>query len=137
MKLGWNDIWMRLAHDIASRSNDPRLKVGCVIVTSDNETVLSLGYNGDEIGGNNKPDSVEPGKSGFIHAETNCIAKMNYSDQRSRKLYLTHSPCSVCARLIVNAKIEKVIYCNDYRDTKGLDILRDRGIIIEHCMFWE
>ena len=51
MKLKWDDIWMKLACDIASRSNDPRLKVGGVIVTSDNESVLSIGYNGDEKGG--------------------------------------------------------------------------------------
>ena len=91
-----------------------------------------FGYNGDERGGANKPDSLEIGKSNFIHAEVNAVTKMNYSDPRSRKIYLTHSPCIVCAKLMVNAKISKVIYSNEYRDTKGLDILRSHGIVCEH-----
>jgi len=134
MKITWNEIWMNLAKNIATRSSDPRLKVGAVIVTSDNESVLSLGYNGDEKGGTNKPDSNEPGKSGFIHAEVNAICKMNYTDPKPRKIYLTDSPCAVCARLIVNANIEKVIYHNEYRDRTGLDILRDRGIMVERML---
>lgn len=68
----WDYIWMTLAKNIANKkSKDPRLQVGCVIVACNNECVLSLGYNGDEKGGTNKPDSLEPGKSGFIHAEIN------------------------------------------------------------------
>lgn len=137
MKRKWDDIWMNLAHDIATRSNDPRLKVGAVIVTSNNESVLSIGYNGDEKGGKNKPDSLEPGKSNFIHAEVNAIAKMNYSDPRPRTIYLTDSPCIVCAKLIVNAGIERVVYHNEYRDRTGLDILRDRGIVAEQIDGWD
>jgi dCMP deaminase len=136
-KLSWDYIWMELAHNIASRSNDPRLKVGAVIVTQDNECILSIGYNGDEKGGKNCPDSLEPGKSNFIHAEVNAIAKMNYADPRPRKLYLTHSPCVVCCKLIVNANIEEVIWCEEYRDQLGLDILKDRGIIVRCCERWE
>lgn len=137
IKLSWDQIWMELAHNISSRSNDPRMKVGTVIVTSDNESVLSIGYNGDEKGGKNQPDSNEPGKTNFIHAEVNAIAKMNYSDPRSRKLYLTHCPCVICSRLIVNAKINEVIWCEEYRDKSGLDILRDRGIVVRQCDRWE
>lgn len=45
----WDDIWMTLAKNIADKkSKDLRLQVGCVIITQDNENVLSLGYNGDE-----------------------------------------------------------------------------------------
>ena len=131
LKPPWNEVWMNLTKDIALRSNDSTLKVGAVIVTSDNETVLSLGYNGDEKGGDNKRDSSLPGQSNFIHAEVNAICKMNYSDPRPRKIYLTHSPCVVCSRLIVNAKIEKVIYLEKYREHQGLDILEKRGIVCE------
>ena len=42
MRLSWNEIWMGLVEDIATKSHDPRLKVAAVIVTSDNETVLSI-----------------------------------------------------------------------------------------------
>lgn len=127
----WDDIWMSLTTHIAQRSRDPRLKVGSVIVTEDNTTVLAIGYNGDEQGGSNQPDSLEPGKSGFIHAEANALIKMNFGDHRNKKIYLTHSPCPVCARMIVNAGIKKVIYCDEYRDTKGLQILTKLGVIVE------
>lgn len=132
-KMPWDDIWMNLAHYISSRSNDPRMRVGAVIVTDNNESVLAIGYNGDEKGGNNISDSNEPGCSNFIHAEVNAIAKMNYNDPRKRKIYITHAPCPVCARLIINANINKVIYCYPYRSEKGLDILKKRGIDIVVC----
>lgn len=127
----WDEIWMTLTLLIAERSRDPRLKVGSVVVTEDNSSVLSLGYNGDQHGGTNKPDSMEPGKSGFIHAEANALIKMNFADHRQKKMYLTHSPCPVCARMIVNAGIKKVIYCDEYRDSKGIDILKNSGIVVE------
>jgi len=127
----WDEIWISLALHVSQRSPDTRLKVGCVVVTEDNSSVLSLGYNGDQHGGTNKPDSMEPGKSGFIHAEANALIKMNFADHRQKKLYITHSPCSVCARMIVNAGIKKVIYCDEYRDAKGIDILKSSGIAVE------
>jgi len=129
---------MDLAVAISQRSNDPKFKVGAVIVTRDNESVLSLGYNGDEKGGDNIRDSLETGCSGFIHAEVNAVAKMNYVDPRERKIYLTHSPCLVCARLLVNARISEVIFREEYKsDTKGLDLLRERGIVARQSEYWE
>jgi len=116
---------------ISDRSRSPGLKVGSVIVTEDNTSVLAIGYNGDEQAGSNQVDSLEPGKSGFIHAEANALIKMNYGDHRGKKIYLTHSPCVVCARMIVNAGIKKVIYCEQYRDSKGLDILIKSGLSVE------
>lgn len=137
MKPHWDQIWLGLARVIAQRSNDPKFQVGVVIVTADNESVLSIGYNGDEKGGNNKRDSMQTGGSGFIHAEVNAVAKMNYVDQRARKIYLTHSPCLVCARLLINARISEVIYEREYcSDTRGLDILRERGIVVRHLPGW-
>lgn len=137
VKPNWDEIWTSLAFHIARRSRDPRLKVAAVVVTEDNTTVLSIGYNGDEQGGPNCPDSNEPGKSGFIHAEANALIKMNYGDFRDKKIYLTHSPCPVCSRMIVNAGIKKVIYCEQYRDLKGLEILKNSGVDVkqyEMCM---
>lgn len=126
-KPSWDDIWMTLAWNISQRSSDPKLKVGAVIVTQDNESVLSLGLNGDEKGGKNERDSMEVGCSGFIHAEVNAVAKLNYTDPRKRKIYLTHSPCLICARLIINANIQEVIYRSSYdSDTRGIDLLKAR-----------
>jgi dCMP deaminase len=127
----WNTIWKRFAEDIAKRSPDPKFQVGAVIVTNDNTQVLALGYNGDHKGGPNCRDSLETGKSGFIHAEVNALIKCDFNNPKPKKMYLTHSPCPVCAKCIVNAGIDEVLYINDYKpDMTGVDILRNCGVTV-------
>lgn len=123
---GWNDVWMRVARLIAERSIDPRLKVGCVIVDQENRSVLGLGYNGDEAGGPHVVDSTEPGQSGFVHAEINALIKAHAV--YGATMYVTHSPCAVCARAIVNSHIGSVIYGERYRDGRGVEILKSAGV---------
>ena len=123
----WNHLYLDIAKLYAERSHDPRTKVGCVIATP--EGILYPGYNGDERGGSNEPDSLELGQSGFVHAEANSLIKFNPTIHKGSKLYLTHSPCVVCARMIVNAgSIIEVYYAQEYRSIQGLDILRNAGI---------
>lgn len=126
----WHNTWMTIAKTVAERSYDPRLKVGAIVVSDDNTRLLSLGYNGNYRGGPHQPDSIDPGQSGFIHAEMNALVKCDYNYNRDKIMYLTHSPCQLCAKLIVNANISKVIYEVDYRDSAGLDILRTCGIAV-------
>ncbi len=125
----WDSIWKNFVYDIAQRSVDPKYKVGAVIVTDDNTQVLALGYNGDHKGGSNKRDSMETGKSGFIHAEVNALIKCDYNNPKHKKMYLTHSPCPVCAKCIINAGIDEVIYCEEYEDVTGLKILKASNVV--------
>ncbi len=124
----WDEIWMSFAKKIAERSCDPRNKVGAVIVTDDNTQVLGIGYNGSWAGGPNEVESLEPGKSGMIHAEINALIKMNYSHHKGKKLYVTLSPCRTCAKAIINGGIDNVIYMDDYRDLSGVDLLLNGGV---------
>ena len=124
----WDQIWISFAKTISERSYDPRNKVGAVIVTEDNTQVLSIGYNGGWAGGPNEVESLEPGKSGMIHAEINALIKMNYSHHKRKKLYVTLSPCRGCAKAIINGGINRVIYLDDYRDLSGVELLRESGI---------
>lgn len=127
----WDKIWMDFAHSIAERSCDSKYKVGAVIVNSENTQVLSVGYNGDQKGGSNKRDSTETGQSGFIHAEINSLIKMNYNNPCKKKMYLTLSPCDVCAKAIVNAGISEVIYSEIYEHGKNaIRILNQAGILV-------
>lgn len=127
----WNSIWKRFALDISKRSPDPKFQVGAVIVTKDNTQVLALGYNGDHKGGPNCRDSLETGKSGFIHAEVNALIKCDFNNPKQKKMYLTHAPCLVCAKCIVNSGIKQVLYINDYEpDMSGINILKDCGIAV-------
>ena len=125
----WDEIWMDFAKSISRRSYDPRFQVGAVIVTEDNTQVLSVGYNGNYAGGPNEVESEIPGESGMIHAEINALLKMDYNNPKKKKLYLTLSPCRMCAKAIVNANISEVVYCNPYEpDTSGIDLLKNAGI---------
>lgn len=126
----WHETWMSIARSIAERSYDPRLKVGAIIVSDDNTRLLALGYNGNYRGGPHEPDSTDPGHSGFIHAEVNALVKCDYNFNRKKIMYLTHSPCVQCSKLIVNANVSEVVYGEEYRDPSGLTILRSSGIIV-------
>ena len=131
MRSGWDKIWMDFAKSIAKRSCDSKYQVGAVIVNSENTQVLSIGYNGDQKGGPNTRDSTETGQSGFIHAEINALIKMDYNNPCNKKMYLTLSPCEVCAKAIVNSGISEVIYLEFYQHGKNsIRILNDAGILV-------
>ena len=124
----WDEIWMEFAHSISKRSYDPRHRVGAVIVTDDNTQVLSVGYNGNYAGGPNCVESQTPGESGMLHAEINALLKMDYNNPKKKKLYLTLSPCRMCAKAIVNSGVSEVFYSEVYRDTSSFKILDDAKI---------
>jgi len=119
---------MNFAKSIAERSIDPRFQVGAVVVSEDNMQVLSVGYNGDQAGGPNEVESLDPGQSGCIHAEINALIKLDYNNPKNKKMYVTLSPCRLCAKSIINASIAEVIYGEKYRDTSGLELLAASGI---------
>ena len=128
MRPSWDQIWMDFCTTIAKRSYDPRFQVGSVIVTEDNCQVLAIGYNGNYSGGPNDVESSEPGESGMIHAEINALIKVDYNNPKGKKLYLTLSPCRMCAKSIVNAGIDEVIYRDAYRDLSGVELLVGAGV---------
>ena len=124
----WPETWMAVAHTMALRSYDPRLKVGAIVVSFDNTQMLSVGYNGNYKGGPHFHESSEPGKSGFIHAEVNALVKCDFNFPKKKHMYVTHSPCRDCSKLIINAEIARVVYDVPYRDTSGIDLLKANGV---------
>jgi dCMP deaminase len=122
-----------MAKIISTRSYDPRYQVGTVIVTDDNTQVLSVGYNGNYSGGPNEVESHVPGESGMLHAEINALLKMDYNNPKIKIMYITLSPCKMCAKAIINAGISRVVYLEKYRNEAGLKILEQSGI--ETCQF--
>ena len=124
----WDKVWMEFARSISHRSYDPRHQVGAVIVTEDNTQVLAVGYNGNFAGGPNKVESTIPGESGMIHAEINALLKMDFNNPKGKKMYVTLSPCRMCAKAIVNAGIDEVVYGEEYRDPAGIDLLKSVNI---------
>lgn len=117
-------VYMNLALMLAQRSTCSRLHVGCVVVSFDNQRVLSIGYNGSWKGGPNGCDSAEPGNCGCLHAEDNALIKLNPNEFVGKKAYITTAPCVACAKRLVNAGIAKVIYLHAYRKTEGIELLK-------------
>ena len=130
----WDDVWMEFAHIISRRSYDLRHQVGAVVVTEDNTQVLAVGYNGNYAGGPNESESSVPGESGMIHAEFNALLKMDYNNPKNKILYVTLSPCRMCAKAIINSGIKKVVYDEEYRDTSSLQILESAGVIVKKML---
>lgn len=124
----WPETWMSVAKTISLRSYDDALKVGAIVVSDDNTQMLSIGYNGNYKGGPHEKESSEPGLSGFLHAEANAIIKLDYNFPKKKHMYVTHSPCRMCAKMIINAGISRVVYDIQYRDSSGLVLLQSVGI---------
>ena len=131
----FDDIYMELAVNLATRSHCIKKHVGAVL-TKDTR-IISIGYNGPPSGTHNCdeewpetgcPRDSKGGCSLAIHAEQNDIlyAVRNNSSVDGATLYVTLSPCLACARIIYSIGIAKVIYLKSYAEHKGLD--RDEGV---------
>lgn len=137
----WDDIWLNLALTLAKRSDckNPDRKVGCVIVTKDNSSVVAIGYNGGPAGFddycrfNSQYGDVKyvGSRCDCVHAEQNAIAKLDSRNNNDLVLYVTLQPCALCASLIINCKcISEVVYCEDYSDLTPIFTLEKSGIIV-------
>ena len=130
--------WARRA---AQLSPARRLNVGAVIVKDD--SVISYGYNGMPAGwDNNCEDELQwpngdiqflTTKPEVLHAESNAIAKLAKSTNSglNADLFVTHSPCMECAKLIFQSGIRRVFYAEDYRDDSGIQFLYKSGLTVE------
>lgn len=127
---------MQAAYIYAELSSARRLKVGALVVKDDR--IISIGYNGMPKGwDNNCENEQEDGtiktKPEVLHAETNAIAKLARSTESGldADLFVTHSPCLDCAKLIYQSGIKRVFYANAYRDNSGINFLKSSGIAVE------
>lgn len=127
-----NIMYMKIAYEIASQSYCERRKVGAVIVKDGQ--IISDGYNGTPSGFDNcceiDPDTTKPE---VLHAEANALAKVGKSTNSSEgsTMYITLSPCYECAKLLIQFGINEVYYCEEYRDLKGVELLKTKGIKVE------
>jgi dCMP deaminase len=136
MKTKYKLAHMRAAHLYAELSTARRLKVGALIVKDDR--IVSIGYNGMPSGWDNNCEyELEDGtiktKPEVLHAESNAISKLARSSESGldADLFVTHSPCLDCAKLIYQSGIRRVYYANAYRDDSGINFLKYSGIAVE------
>jgi len=136
LKIKFKQLYMDWARRAAQLSPARRLNVGAVIVKDD--TVISYGYNGMPAGWDNNcehilQDGTLKTNPEVLHAESNAIAKLAKSNNSGlgADLFVTHSPCLECAKLIYQSGISRVFYSEDYRDDAGLQFLYKSGLIVE------
>src|SRR5437899_4668392 len=92
------------------------------------ENVLAIGYNGNARGLPNKCDSSVPGSCGCIHSEMNALVKAPGS-LRDKVVFISASPCVMCAKLIINSGVTHVFYRKPYRDPSGIEVLAQGGVM--------
>jgi len=121
----WN--YMIFAYTVAENSHCRRLKVGALIANKRLDQIYGFGYNGNAKGLANDCDSSTPGKCGCIHAEMNALLKA-VPDDKEKVMFLTHSPCLTCAKLIINSGFKYLYYGELYRDSGPLKLLDYSGV---------
>lgn len=137
----WDEYFMEMADLAATRSTCLRRNVGAVIVKD--RRAIATGYNGapqgvkhcDEIGGCLRQQLKVPSGQRHeicraLHAEQNAIiqaAAMGHAIEDST-IYITHKPCVICAKMIINAGIKRIVIKEDYPDEMSEKILEEAGL---------
>lgn len=139
-----DQYFMEMANLVSSRSTCLRRAVGAVIVKDGH--VLSTGYNGAPKG---VPHCSETGclreqlkvASGTrhelcrgVHAEQNAVAQAAFhgTSVRGSTIYTTTFPCSLCAKILINAGIREIVYSEGYMDDLSKEILSKTDVILRH-----
>ena len=140
MKQKLLDAYMKTAETFAECSTAKRLHVGAIVVKDDR--IISIGYNGMPSGWDNDCEDIKINNDGqyelktkpeVLHAETNAIAKLAKSNESGlgATMFITHSPCMNCAKLVYQSGINTVYYRNSYRNEDGIQFLEKAGVKIE------
>lgn len=129
MRPDWDTYFMKIAHDVALRSTCDRAYVGAVLVRE--KRILTTGFNGSPAG---LPHCDEDGHlivEGHcvrtIHAEQNAIiqAALHGVSTKGATCYVTHFPCLICTKALINAGVVRIVFDNEYRvDDNALAFLK-------------
>lgn len=129
----YDKAYLRLAESWAKLSQCNRKQVGAIIVKD--EIIISDGFNGTPAGFDNCCENDEGLTHWYVlHAEANAILKVAKSTNNCKgaTLYLTHSPCRDCSKLVLQSGIKRVVYREAYKDPSGIDFLGNAGVEMVH-----
>jgi dCMP deaminase len=121
-RVSWNEYFMKIAEQVATRSTCDRKHIGALIVRD--KTILSSGYNGSLRGAPHCDDVGHDMENGHcvrtVHAEANAVAQAAKNGVRidEAEMYVTASPCLTCFKLIANCGIQTIYYKEFYRDER-------------------
>ena len=141
-----DQYYMSLALRVAELSHGVRAKVGSCLVTESDITILGCNGKPKPLGNqleDLKPIGIQNGCvvkglqlvtcDSVIHAELNAVLKCAKEgvSVSGATIYTTLSPCVSCSSMLASCGIKRVVYLNKYRDTKGIDILKECGIVVD------
>ncbi len=143
MRPSWDEYFVEIATQVASRSTCLRRSVGAVVVRD--KRILSTGYNGaprnlahcSETGCIRQKLGIPSGERQEVcrglHAEQNAIiqAALHGVSIAGATIYVTHQPCVICAKMIINAGIGRVVCKSAYPDALARQMLHEAGIELE------
>jgi len=140
----WDQYFLTITRQVAERSTCLRAKVGAVIVRDKN--ILATGYNGAPAGMPHCTDvgclvytsrtptgELEENCFRTIHAEINAIAQAakNGAAIRDADIYVTHTPCIHCFKVLVNTGIRRIFYDREYKRDTLAELLRHTEVRLE------
>jgi dCMP deaminase len=155
-RIDLDEAYLQMAEIWAKRSKANRKQVGALIVKD--KQIISDGYNGMPSGAKDDVCEVDDRQDEYsyrvqwgterpplkladlvtkpevLHAESNALMKISENGgvgAQGATLYVTMSPCRECAKLIKQAKIRRVVFREQYRDTGGVDFLREYGVTVD------
>ncbi|OGO04219.1 MAG: cytidine deaminase [Chloroflexi bacterium RBG_13_56_8] len=143
MRPSWDEYFMDIAHQVATRSTCLRRHVGALIVRD--KRILCTGYNGpprgldhcDVTGCLREEMGIPSGQRQEIcrglHAEQNAIiqAALHGVSAAGGTIYITHQPCITCAKMIINAGIVRAVCAQEYPDELAREMLQQAGVELE------
>ena len=142
-RIDWNTYFINITKEVTKRSTCMRRMVGAIVVKEN--LILSTGYNGTPIGIKhcedigcirnemNVPSGERHELCRGLHAEQNTIINATKTgvNLEGSTIYITHSPCIICSKMIINAGIKKVVYTSNYSDELSIKFLKEADIKIE------
>lgn len=136
IRINWDEYFLSQAELVSRRSSCERAYVGAVLVKD--KRCIATGYNGGVSELENCDEAghyfVEGHCIRTIHAEMNALIQCATSTQNCEgaTLYVTHFPCPICMKLLLQAGIKRIVYLNDYRnDDFAMSIAKEKGVLLE------
>jgi dCMP deaminase len=137
----WDEYFLSICQFVACRSTCLRRQVGAILVRD--KRILTTGYNGaprglkhcGELGGCQREQMGVPSGERHelcraLHAEQNAIiqAALHGVQVTGATVYITTQPCVLCAKMLINAGVERIVYQGEYPDQLALEMMREAGV---------
>lgn len=140
MRPSWDEYFMQIVDVVKTRSTCLRRQVGAILVVD--KHIISTGYNGpptglahcEETGCLREqlgiPSGERPELCRGVHAEQNAIiqAALHGVSTKGATLYVSASPCVICAKMLINAGVKRIVYEEEYPDELAFKLLKEANV---------